>query len=118
TGPQHVPIVHRHASMKEVILEMTQKRGITSVVDDGGVLIGVITDGDLRRLLEKTQDIFKLKAKDVMNTNPKTVTKDELAATAALKMENYGITALIVIDEQLKPIGIIHLHDLMRAKVI
>lgn len=118
TGPQHLPVVHREASMKEAILEMTQKRGITSVVDDEGVLVGVITDGDLRRLLEKSHDVFNLRAKDVMNTNPKTVTKDELAATAALKMENFGITALIVVDRDLKPIGIIHLHDLMRAKVI
>jgi len=54
----------------------------------------------------------------VMNTNPKTITKDELAVTAATKMENYGITALIVVNEEKKPIGIIHLHDLMRAKVI
>jgi len=118
TGPQHVPIVHLEAPMKEVILEMTQKRGITSVVDGDGVLVGVITDGDLRRLLEKTNEIFNLKAKDVMNTNPKTITKDELAVTAATKMENYGITALIVVNEEKKPIGIIHLHDLMRAKVI
>jgi len=118
TGPQHVPIVHKEAPMKEVILEMTQKRGITSVVDDDGRVIGVITDGDLRRLLEKTQDIFNLKAKEVMTTIPKTIKKDELAAAAASRMEHYGITALIVVDDQNKPIGIIHLHDLMRAKVI
>ncbi len=118
TGPQHVPIVTLETTMKEVILEMTQKRGITSVVNEEGKVVGVITDGDLRRLLEKTNDIFHFKAKDVMNTSPKTITKDELAATAAMKMENYGITALIVVDNDRKPIGIIHLHDLMRAKVI
>ncbi|MGB9824710.1 MAG: KpsF/GutQ family sugar-phosphate isomerase [Candidatus Hydrothermia bacterium] len=118
TGPQHVPVVDMDAPMKEVILEMTQKRGITSVVDKDGKVVGVITDGDLRRLLEKTHDIFQLSAKDVMNSNPKIITKDELAATAAMKMEQFGITALIVIDEKKKPIGIIHLHDLMRAKVI
>lgn len=117
-GPQHVPVVGKNAEMKEVILEMTQKRGITGVVDDDGKLLGVITDGDLRRLLEKTQDIFNLKAKDVMNSNPKTIKKDELAATAAHKMEQFGITALIVVDNSNRPIGIIHLHDLMRAKVI
>jgi len=118
TGKEHVPIVYEGASMKEVILEMTTKRGITSVVDNNGVLRGVITDGDLRRLLEKTSDIFKFKAKDVMTTNPKTITKDELAVAAARKMEHYGITALIVIDKEGKPIGVIHLHDLMRARVV
>jgi arabinose-5-phosphate isomerase len=117
-GPQHVPVVDMDAPMKEVILEMTQKRGITSVIDKDGKVVGVITDGDLRRLLEKSHDIFQLSAKDVMNSDPKIITKDELAATAAMKMEQFGITALIVVDEKKKPIGIIHLHDLMRAKVI
>lgn len=118
TGEKYVPIVKYDAPMKDVILEMTTKRGITSVVDDEGRLIGVITDGDLRRLLEKTDKIFSLKAKDVMTTNPKVIDKDSLAVVAAKKMENYGITALIVIDDERKPIGIIHLHDLMRERVI
>lgn len=118
TGEKHVPIVKYNAPMKDVILEMTTKRGITSVVDDEGRLIGVITDGDLRRLLEKTDRVFSLTAKDVMTTNPKVIDKDSLAIIAAKKMENYGITALIVIDDERKPIGIIHLHDLMRERVI
>ncbi|RKZ02303.1 MAG: hypothetical protein DRQ10_00305 [Candidatus Hydrothermota bacterium] len=118
TGEKHVPVVHEDASMKQVILEMTSKRGITSVVDSEGRVVGVFTDGDLRRLLERETDIFKFKAKDIMNPNPKTITKDELAITAANKMEHYGITALIVIDEERHPIGIIHLHDLMRERVV
>ncbi len=118
TGEKHVPIVKYNAKMKEVILEMTAKRGITSVVNDKGELIGVITDGDLRRLLEKRDDIFSLCAEDVMTRNPKVIDKDSLAIIAAKKMEEYGITALIVIDDERKPIGIIHLHDLMRERVI
>ncbi|MEO0306146.1 MAG: CBS domain-containing protein, partial [candidate division WOR-3 bacterium] len=114
-----VPIVYKDSPMKDVIIEMTQKRGITSVVDDDGKVIGVITDGDLRRLLEKSwEKIFSYKACEVMTTNPKIISPDALAYTAAKKMEEYKITALIVVDEANKPIGVIHLHDLMKANVI
>lgn len=118
TGEKYVPVVGTDADMKQVILEMTAKRGITSVVDDGRKVVGVITDGDLRRLLERESDIFRFKAVDVMNKNPKVITKEELATTAAQRMEQYGITALIVVDNERHPIGIIHLHDLMRARVV
>ena len=122
TGEKHVPVVNEDATMEEVILEMTSKRGITSVVDKEGRVVGVFTDGDLRRLLEKElsnkQDIFKLHARDVMTRNPKVITKNELATKAARLMEQYGVTALIVVDEDRHPIGIIHLHDLMRARVV
>ncbi len=118
TGEKYVPVVSEDASMKEVILEMTSKRGITSVVDKDNRVVGVFTDGDLRRLLEKEKDIFSFKASDVMTRNPKTITRQELAIKAARKMEEYGITALIVVDEERHPIGVIHLHDLMRARVV
>jgi len=118
TGPNHVPIVKEDASMKEVILEMTTKRGITSVVDEEGRVVGVITDGDLRRLLEREENIFSLTAKEVMTTNPKIIGKDSLAVEAASRMEYYGITALIVVNEEREPIGIVHLHDLMRQRVV
>ncbi len=118
TGEKNVPVVKHDAPMKDVILEMTTKRGITSVIDDEGKLIGVITDGDLRRLLERTDRVFSLTAKDAMTTNPKVIDQDSLAVVAAKKMENYGITALIVVDDEERPIGIIHLHDLMRERVI
>jgi arabinose-5-phosphate isomerase len=114
----YVPIVRHDALMKEAILEMTSKRGITSVVDANGVLVGVITDGDLRRLLEKTSDIFALKCGEVMTRTPKTTSPDSLAATAVKTMEDYGITALVVLDGEKHPIGIVHLHDLMRAGVV
>ena len=118
TGEQ-IPIVHVSSPMKDVIIEMTQKRGITSVIDDKGKVVGVITDGDLRRLLEKRgEKIFTFTAGEVMTTNPKIITPDALAYTAARKMEEYKITALIVVDEDKRPIGVIHLHDLMKANVI
>ncbi len=118
TGEEHVPIVSEDTGMKDVIIEMTSKRGITSVVDDNGRVVGVITDGDLRRLLEREPDIFSLKASDVMSKNPKVIDKDSLAVEAANRMERYGITALIVVDDDMKPIGIVHLHDLMRQRVV
>lgn len=119
TEEEHVPMVREDASMQEVILEMTRKRGITSVVSEDGQLLGVFTDGDLRRLLEKKGgNLFKLKAKDVMNPEPKVIGPGQLAVEAARKMEKYGVTALIVVDNRKKVIGIIHLHDLMKAKVV
>jgi len=114
----YVPIISESSSMKEAVLEMTSKRGITSVVDGGGRLIGVVTDGDLRRLLEKTEKIFDLKPKEIMSKNPKTVRKHELASAAVRKMEKHGITALIVTDDKERPVGIVHLHDLMREGII
>ena len=110
-----VPIVKENAELKDVIFEMTSKRlGTTSVVDDEGKLKGVITDGDLRRLLERTMDINGLTAKDVMSKNPKVLQAEYLASFALQQMENYNITTLIIIDEKNNPAGIVHLHDLIK----
>jgi len=114
----YVPVVRHDSLMKEAILEMTAKRGITSVVEDDGRLVGVITDGDLRRLLEKTSDIFSLRCDEVMTRNPKTIDIDSLAAKGVKMMEDHGITALLIVDDEKRPIGVIHLHDLMRAGVV
>jgi arabinose-5-phosphate isomerase len=113
----YVPIISERSSMKETVLEMTSKRGITSVVNGDGTVIGVITDGDLRRLLEKTENIFELKPSQVMSRTPRTIKKDELASAAVRKMEKHGITALIVTDDGERPVGIVHLHDLMREGI-
>jgi len=110
-----VPIVKENAELKDVIFEMTSKRlGTTSVVDAEGKLKGVITDGDLRRLLERTMDINGLTAIDVMSNNPKVLEAEFLASFALQQMENYNITTLIIIDENNKPAGIVHLHDLIK----
>jgi len=114
-----IPMVEQEASIKEVILMMTSKRfGVTSVVNREGKLVGIFTDGDLRRLVEKTEDIFKLRAKDVMTKNPKTISGDELAAKALNQMENFKITCLIIVDQRRKPVGIVHMHDLLKAGVV
>ena len=111
---EQIPIVHENASLKDSILEITSKRlGTTCVVNDSGVLLGIITDGDLRRLLEKTLEIKSFKAKDVMSKHPKVITADLLASFALQQMENYKITSLVVVDKEEKPIGIVHMHDLV-----
>ncbi|CUT04810.1 KpsF/GutQ family sugar-phosphate isomerase [Candidatus Chrysopegis kryptomonas] len=113
---KEVPIVHTSTPMKETIIEMTSKRlGATCVVDDDGKLVGIITDGDLRRLLQRTENVFALKAGEVMTKNPKTIKKDALAVTALQQMETYNITQLVVIDDERIPIGMIHIHDLVKA---
>lgn len=110
-----VPKVHKSASIKDTILEITSKRlGTTCVVDDDGSLLGVITDGDLRRLLEKTLDIKELTANDMMSKNPKTIKPDYLASFAIQRMEQYNITSLIVVDDKNKLVGLVHLHDLVK----
>jgi arabinose-5-phosphate isomerase len=109
-----VPVIKEDASIKDIIFEMTSKRlGTTCVVNNEGKLTGVITDGDLRRLLEKTMDVKNLVATDIMSKNPKVIDKDRLASFALQTMESHKITSLIVADRDKKPIGIIHLHDLV-----
>lgn len=109
-----IPIVKENSSIKDIILEMTSKRlGVTCVVNNNGKLSGVITDGDLRRLLEKTMDVKNLVATDIMSKNPKVTDKDYLASFALQIMENHKITSLIVANRNHEPIGIVHLHDLV-----
>jgi len=104
--------------LKDVIVEITSKRlGGTGVVDNEGVLRGIITDGDLRRLLEKTQDVAHLRAKDIMTPNPKTVKAGVLAAVALKVMEDHKIMQVIVVDDHHVPVGMVHLHELLRAGV-
>jgi arabinose-5-phosphate isomerase len=109
-----IPIVKEDTDLKDAILEITVKRlGTTCVVDEKGILAGIITDGDLRRLLEKTMDIHGLKAKDIMTRNPKVLKPNLLASFALQQMENFKIMALIITDDDNKPVGIVHLHDLI-----
>lgn len=115
-----VPLVGEETQMKEALFEITSKRlGVTGVVDGHGSLVGVITDGDLRRGLESKGDIFKLKAKDMMTRHPKTVAAQTLAAEAVAVMEQYPITSLFVLEDGSRtPLGVIHLHDLVKAGIV
>ncbi len=111
-----VPIVKKNTSLKDAILEMTSKRlGATCVVDGQNRLAGIITDGDLRRLLQRTSKISDLAAEDVMTKTPKTIKQDVLAVLALDEMETFNITQLVIVDDERRPIGIVHLHDLVKA---
>ena len=108
--------VDEDTPLPRTILEITSKRlGATCVLDKGGKLVGIITDGDLRRLMERRHDIWDLKAKDVATPHPKCVQIGGLAATALHIMEEHSINQLIIVDGKGDPVGMIHLHDLLKA---
>ncbi|RDI48784.1 KpsF/GutQ family sugar-phosphate isomerase [Aquicella lusitana] len=114
-----IPLVSQHHSLKEALVEMTRKKlGMTTVINDAGELIGIFTDGDVRRAFDKNADIHNTQIQQVMSRNPKTITRHFLAAEALNIMETYKITSLVVVDEQNKPDGIIHIHDILRAGVV
>jgi arabinose-5-phosphate isomerase len=116
-----LPGVREDDLMKDVILEVTGKRlGVTGVLNGAGELIGAITDGDLRRALEKHGDMLSRSAKEVMTPNPKRIERGALAAHALRTMEEYSITSLFVFDRQEDkvPVGIVHIHDLLKAKIV
>ncbi|HTR81374.1 MAG TPA: KpsF/GutQ family sugar-phosphate isomerase [Bacteroidota bacterium] len=116
TGGAQVPKISLGTSLKDAILEMTTKRlGATCVVDGEGKLKGIITDGDLRRLLQKTADVSGATAEQVMTKNPKTILLGSLAAAALQLMETFSITQLIIVDGDHRPVGMVHLHDLVKA---
>jgi arabinose-5-phosphate isomerase len=114
-----LPAVRDTALMKEAILEIAKKRlGLTTVVDERGALVGIIADGDLKRILMVRPDILDARVRDVMTSRPKTIGRDELVARALERMETMKpgpITSLIIVDEEGRPEGIIHIHDCLRA---
>jgi arabinose-5-phosphate isomerase len=117
-GPA-VPRVEPQAGLSELMREMSGKGlGASAVVDAEGRVLGIFTDGDLRRLVEKGQDLRSLTAREVMHPGPRTVRADALAAEAAAIMEQHRITSVLVVDEHDKLVGAVNSNDLMRAKVI
>jgi len=113
---QSKAIVSLHDTINSVIIEISNKRlGSTAVIDDGR-LIGIITDGDLRRMLENNSDISSLKASDIMCANPKTISSDKLASYALTILEQNNISQLVVVDNN-KYIGIIHIHDILKEGI-
>ena len=130
-GGDTVPVVREDASLKDAVEEMTRKRprtavagaalhscGMTTVIDADGRLLGVVTDGDLRRLQLSGGAAADPRAGEVATHEPKTIGGDELAAKALEVMEAWAITGLIVVDADRRPIGVIHMHDILRAKII
>lgn len=118
-----VPVVYKGSYLKDVIYEMTSKKlGVTTVLDDNNRLLGIITDGDLRRLLEKEagsgNDIFKLTAGKIAIKNPRVIQKDALAVSAVQIMETYSITSLVIVNEDRTVAGILHMHDLLKKGIV
>jgi arabinose-5-phosphate isomerase len=105
--------------MPEIFHEMSSKRlGMTCVIDDGGRLAGVFTDGDLRRLLTKTTDVLRLTAGQVMTPDPITIDRRLLAVEALKLMEGRKVTSVVVVDEDRRVEGVVHLHDLWRTQMV
>ena len=113
-----LPSVLASTPMREAIYEMSRKKlGITAVVDEDGKLLGCISDGDLRRLLEKSQDQLRGNAGEALQGYPQTIGRDELASAALRKMEEHRITSLFVCGPEGALEGVVHLHDLWRLEL-
>ena len=111
------PLVTSETTVKDVIVEISKKRlGATAVIDNHKIS-GMITDGDIRRMLENNSDISNLKAKDIMSLNPKTLDTDAMAIDALNTLEKNGITQILVLDDKKEYVGIIHLHDLIKEGI-
>lgn len=114
-----VPAVSPDAPLAQALLEVSQKgMGMTAIVDAEQRPIGVFTDGDLRRLIERVQDFSNIVIRDVMHANPRTVQPEQLAVDAVAIMEEFRINQMLVVDGEGKLVGALHIHDLTRAKVI
>lgn len=115
---EDLPLAHENDKFSDVVEIITEhKLGMAMILSPNGELAGVLTDGDIRRTLMKYGDTSKLIIKDVMTVNPKRITANSYGASALNLMEKYSITALAVVDENNKPIGVIHIHDLLKAGV-
>ena len=115
-GKNEVPQVSPITPIKDVIIEISKKRLGTTAVIENDKIVGIITDGDLRRMLKNNSDISLLSAKDIMSTNPKTIHVNAMAIQALETMENNNITQILV-EDNLKYVGVVHLHDLLKEGI-
>jgi arabinose-5-phosphate isomerase len=114
-----VPVVRDDVLLKDVIVEMTRKNfGMTTVVDAGGTLVGVFTDGDLRRLHVVDAASREPRAREIATRQPRLIGADELAAKALEVMETFQITSLVIVDGDRRPVGLIRMHDILKAKIV
>lgn len=97
---------------------LAEKRGTVPIIDANGAVVGVVTSGDLTRRMERQEDIFETPVAEVMNRGPKVIGPEELAAAAVYIMETHGIMALPVVDDEARLVGLVHLHDLLRANAV
>jgi arabinose-5-phosphate isomerase len=112
------PRVDETVYLKDAVYEMTGKGlGMTTVTGKDGQLVGVITDGDLRRIFQKHENPLSMEVGPLMGTNPKTIKADKLAAEALRVLEDHAITSLVITDDGNRPVGVIHIHDILKAGI-
>jgi arabinose-5-phosphate isomerase len=115
----NIPIVTESKTVMETLITMSRGRlGIAAVVDDDGKLAGVFTDGDLRRLTEQSKDFFDRPISEVMTGDPRTISPDAILDEVLARCEQFKITVLVVTDKKRRPVGIIHLHDILTSKLV
>ena len=112
-----LPLVKPDETMRTAVVLLAERRGIAVVVDERNCVLGVVTGGDLARLMERNVDVFPMRVGDVMTKTPKVAKHDELASAVVYRMETHGIMAMPVVDAKGPVVGVVHLHDLMRARV-
>lgn len=113
----NLPALKPGASIREAIVTIAERRGIAVVVDQNRRIAGILTAGDLTRLLEESQDVFSIDLMSVLTKNPKVAKMGELASAVVYRMEQHGIMVMPVVDDEQLMVGVVHLHDLMRARV-
>jgi arabinose-5-phosphate isomerase len=113
-----LPVLPPSATMRDTVMPIAERRGTVAIVDDDGRVLGVVTAGDLSRLMERDESFHRVPVVDVMVRTPKVARADDLASAAVYQMERHGIMAMPVLDDSERMIGMVHLHDLMRARVI
>jgi arabinose-5-phosphate isomerase len=118
TAPEDVPRIGPDEPMRRCVVLLAEKRGTVPVLDPDDRVLGVVTAGDLTRLMERRDDVLEVPVSEVMNRTPKTADADALAAAAVYQMETHGIMALPVVDDERRLLGMVHLHDLMRAGAV
>jgi arabinose-5-phosphate isomerase len=115
---ERLPLLQAESTMREAVVVLAERRGTAAVVDEGGRLLGVVTSGDLTRLMEREEHFFPVNVSEVMTTDPLTAEPEQLAAAAVGLMERHGVMALPVLDGEGRVVGMVHLHDLMRAGAV
>lgn len=115
---ENLPILDQRATMREAVVELAERRGLAIVTERDGRIAGVITTGDLSRLMEHEENVFPIPVTNVMNRTPKTAHADELGSAVVHRMETHGIIAMPVLSGEERVVGVVHLHDLMRAGVV
>ena len=113
-----LPLLPPEATMRECVVYLAERRGTVAVAGEDGTLLGVVTSGDLTRLMEREEHFFGIAVSEAMTRDPKTAEPDQLGAAAVGLMERHGVTALPVVDETRRVVGMVHLHDLMRAGAV